>query len=58
MNDKDIKNLMDLAKELSKEKHTKEEALAILVSAGIKTPKGNDTKPYKDLARADRNNHV
>jgi hypothetical protein len=52
MSDKEIKKLTDLAKRIQKEKRTKEEALAILVSAGIMTKKGNHTKPYRDLARA------
>lgn len=54
MTDKDIKRLTDLAKELLKKKYTKEEALASLVSAGILIKKGNPTKPYRDLAKADK----
>jgi hypothetical protein len=52
MSEKDIKKLIDLAKTKLKEKRTKKEALASLVSAGIMTKKGNYTKPYQDLARA------
>jgi hypothetical protein len=52
MSEKDIQNLIDLAKSKLKEKLTKKEALASLVSAGILTKKGNYTKPYRDLARA------
>ena len=51
MDDKDIKRLIDLAKRLLKQKQTKKQALASLVSAGILTEKGNYTKPYQHLAR-------
>ena len=54
MTDKDIKRLIDLAKMLLKKKWTKKEAFASLVSAGILTKKGNHTKPYRDLAKADK----
>jgi hypothetical protein len=52
MSEKDIQRLIDLAKRKLKEKRTKKQALASLVSAGILTPKGNYTKPYQHLARA------
>jgi hypothetical protein len=51
VSEKDIQNLMDLARKELSRKRTKKQALAALVSAGILTPKGNYTKPYQNLAR-------
>ena len=51
MTDQDIKRHMDFAKSLLKEKQTKEEAFASLVSAGILTKKGNFRKPYRHIGR-------
>ena len=51
MSEKDIQKLINLAKKKLKQKHTKKQALASLVSAGIFTEKGNYTKPYQNLAR-------
>ena len=51
MSEKDIKKLVDLAKEKLKENRTEAEARASLVSAGIMTESGNYTKPYQNLPR-------
>ena len=51
MGEQDIKRLADLAKKKLKEKRTKEEALALLVSAGILTETGNYTAHYPNLSR-------
>lgn len=48
MSNKEIKQLIDLAKELKKNV-TKEIALDSFVSAGIMNKKGEFTKPYKSL---------
>jgi hypothetical protein len=48
MSDKEIKQLVELAKQLKKE-ITKENALASFVSAGILDSSGDFTKPYKAL---------
>ena len=49
MNDKEIKQLIDLAKKLQAEKPSKEKVMASFVSAGILTKEGNFTKPYTEL---------
>ena len=48
MNEKEIKQLIDLAKSL-KNNISKEIALTSFVSAGILDDKGVYTKPYKEL---------
>jgi hypothetical protein len=50
MTDKDIQRLIDLANDLSKRPATQEEALALLVEAGILDENGEPTAPYKELA--------
>ena len=50
MSEKDIQELIELAKKLEKDL-TKEEALSSLVAAGILDEKGNYTEPYKELAQ-------
>jgi hypothetical protein len=54
MSDKDIKKLIELAKQSLEQNLTKSQALASLVSAGILNKDGNYTKHYKHLAAADR----
>lgn len=49
MNDKEIKQLTDLAKRLQVEKPSKEGILASFVAAGILTKEGKFTKPYASL---------
>jgi hypothetical protein len=52
MSEKDYQRLMDImAESLEKAKHyTKEEALAVLIRAGLLDKDGNFTEPYKHLA--------
>jgi hypothetical protein len=50
MSDKDIQRLIDLANDGLKRSWTKEEALALLVEAGILDENGEPTAPYKELA--------
>ena len=50
MSDKDIQRLIDLAEAGLKRSWTKEEALALLVQAGILDENGEPTAPYKELA--------
>lgn len=49
MSDKDFNKLMELAQKHSQEKPTKEEALRLLVLAGILDEDGNFTPPYACL---------
>jgi hypothetical protein len=49
MSDKDFNNLMELAKKHAQEKPSKEEALRLLVLAGILDNDGNFTPPYSCL---------
>jgi len=51
MSNKEIKLINDLAKEQLKKGITREEALNSLVHAGILTPNGAFTKPYKNLGK-------
>jgi len=48
MNEKEIKQLIDLAKSL-KNNISKEIAMTSFVSAGILNDKGDFTKPYEEL---------
>ena len=50
MSDKDIQRLIDLVNAGLKQSFTKEEALALLVEAGILDENGEPTAPYKELA--------
>jgi hypothetical protein len=52
MSDKDVQELIKLAKELE-QSLTKEEALSSLVAAGIVDQSGKYTKPYKELEIAE-----
>ena len=54
MSEKEFQLLMDLFARKLKEKPSKEEALAALVSAGIFDKDGNYTEPYKILELATR----
>ena len=49
MSEKDLNELMNLAKQKLKTGVTKEEALRSFVSAGILDNEGHYTKTYKDL---------
>jgi hypothetical protein len=49
MDDKDLKQLTDLAKSKIKTGISKESALKSFISAGILNKKGEFTKPYKNL---------
>jgi hypothetical protein len=51
MTEKDIKNLMDLAREQLKKGFTREEALRSLQDAGILDKDGKHTPPYQNLGR-------
>ncbi|WP_165503690.1 hypothetical protein [Pedobacter hiemivivus] len=58
MSDKDIKRLIDLAKDGLKKETTKEEALQSLVRAGILDKNGKYTKHYPNLARLAEEHNV
>lgn len=49
MSEKDLKELMNLAKQELKDGVTKEKALRSFVTAGILDNDGNYTKTYKEL---------
>jgi hypothetical protein len=49
MNDKEIKDFLEMLKKESKRKVTKEDAQDFLKKAGILTKNGNPAKPYKEL---------
>ena len=50
MNERDIKKLIDLAKEKLRKGVSKEEAQTSLFNAGILDKKGNFTKHYRSLS--------
>ena len=52
MSEKDIKNLIELAKQKLQKGVSKEEALQAFVAAGIMNESGKFTKPYQHLASA------
>lgn len=52
MSEKDIQNLIELAKQKLRENVTREQALASFVAAGILDNKGEFTKPYEHLRPA------
>jgi len=49
MEDKDIQRLIDLAEAGLYRSYTKEEALALLVKAGILDENGEPTAPYREM---------
>jgi hypothetical protein len=54
MSDKDIQRLIDLANEELRKPCTKEEALGMLMDAGIFDKDGNYTEHYPELAEFSR----
>ncbi len=52
MSEKDIQNLIELAKQKLSEKVSREQVLASFVAAGILDEKGEFTKPYEHLRPA------
>lgn len=54
MSEKDIRRLMDLAREELRKGITREEAIRSLMDAGILDKDGHYTKPYQNLSKAIR----